>query len=66
MNFVIHIDPDSKEQGTTRKVIINISGANFSKTVEGVMKRLPGYTEDVIKYHDSSEYKNSAWEHAAE
>lgn len=63
INYVIHVQPDSQESSGQRKVIINLSGENFNKTIEGVMKRLPGTTEDVSKYLNSDEYKNSAWKH---
>ncbi len=63
VNFVIHVQPDSMENGTERKVTINLSGEGWSKTIEGVMRRLPGYPEDVEKYYNSSAYQNSARRH---
>jgi hypothetical protein len=66
VNYIIHVEPNSAESGGQRKVIINLSGENFNKTVEGVMRRLPGYPEDVSKYLSSSEYENSAKKHLEE
>ncbi|MHB1315004.1 MAG: hypothetical protein ACYCX2_05880 [Christensenellales bacterium] len=60
INYVIHVEPDAIENGTTRKVVINLSGENFSKTIEGVMKRLPGYPEDVSDYYNSSAYQQQS------
>ncbi len=63
VNYIIHVQPDSMENGTERKVTLNLSGEGWSKTIEGVMRRLPGYPEDVEKYYNSSEYQNSARRH---
>ena len=63
VNYIIHVQPDSMENGTERKVTLNLSGEGWSKTIEGVMRRLPGYPEDVEKYYNSSEYQNSTRRH---
>lgn len=63
VNYVIHVQPDTKESGTRREVVINLSGENFNRTIKGVMKRLPGYPEDVSDYLNSDEYNNSARKH---
>lgn len=61
LNYVIHVEPDSAESNGERKVIIHLSGENFSKTIEGIMRRIPGYMEDVSDYLNSAEYQNSTW-----
>lgn len=63
VNYIIHVQPDTLESGGERKVIINLSGEGFNKTIEGVMRRIPGYLEDVSDYLNSSEYQNSTWSH---
>jgi hypothetical protein len=63
VNYVIHVQPDSMENGTERKVTIHLSGEGFSITIDGVMRRLPGYLEDVSAYYSSSGYQDSAWRH---
>ena len=59
VNYVIHAAPDTAESGNTRKVTILISGEGFSHTIEGTMRRLPGYLEDVNDYFNSPEYQNN-------
>lgn len=66
INYVIHVEPDSAESNGERKVIIHLSGENFSKTIEGVMRRIPGYPEDVSDYLNSTEYQNSTWSRLGE
>jgi hypothetical protein len=61
INYVIHVEPDSAESNAQRKVIINLSGEGFNMNMEGVLKRLPGYREDVEDYYNSAGYKNSTW-----
>lgn len=63
ISFIFHVQPDTMETGTERKVTINLQGEGFNKTIEGVMRRLPGYPEDVEKYYNSSGYQNSARRH---
>jgi hypothetical protein len=66
VNFVIHVAPDAQETGTQRKAVIWLSGDGFSVTLEGVMRRLPGYPEDVSDYLSSQDYQDSAWSHLAQ
>lgn len=61
INYVIHVQPDEMESGGERKVIIQLSGENFNKTIEGVMRRISGYPEDVSDYLNSPAYQNSTW-----
>lgn len=61
VNYVIHVQPDGSESGGSRKVTIFVSGEGFSHTLEGVMRRIPGYPEDVSDYLNSPEYQNSTW-----
>lgn len=61
VNYVINVEPDSAESNAQRKVIINISGEEFNINLEGVLKRLPGYRDDVEDYYNSDGYKNSTW-----
>ncbi|MEI6100587.1 MAG: hypothetical protein WCP73_02005 [Eubacteriales bacterium] len=55
-----YVQPDSAETEGQRQVV-NLSGENFNKTINGVMKHLAGTIEDVSKYLNSGEYRNSAW-----
>lgn len=66
VNYVIHVQTNDQELDGQRKVIINLSGEGFNRTIEGVMIRIPGYPEDVSDYYNSSEYQNSAWRRARE
>lgn len=61
IQYVIHVLADSQESNGQRKVIINLSGEGFNKTIEGTMRRIPGYPEDVSDYLNSTEYQNSTW-----
>lgn len=61
INYVIHVMADSEESDGQRKVIINMSGEGFNKTIEGTMRRIPGYPEDVSDYLNSPAYQNSTW-----
>lgn len=61
INYVIHVQPDEMEADGQRKVIIQLSGEGFSRMIEGVMRRIPGYPEDVSDYLNSTEYQNSTW-----
>ncbi len=61
INYVIHVQPDEMESGGERKVVIQLSGEGFNKTIEGIMRRIPGYPEDVSDYLNSPEYQNSTW-----
>ena len=61
INYVIHVQPDEMESGAERKVIIQLSGVGFNKTIEGVMRRISGYPEDVSDYLNSPAYQNSTW-----
>ena len=64
MNYIVHVQPDSAESNATRKVVFFITDANgAAMTVEGTMRRLPGYPEDVAKYLDSQEYRDAAQKH---
>jgi len=49
------------ESDGERKVIIQLSGEGFNKTINGVMRRISGYPEDVSDYLNSPEYQNSTW-----
>lgn len=60
-NYVINVEPDSAESNSQRKVIINLSGEGFNMNLDGVLKRLPGYREDLEDYYNSDGYKNSTW-----
>lgn len=62
VNYVIHVQPDELESNGQRKVTILFSGQGFKdQLVEGVMRRIPGYREDVADYYESSDYQNSTW-----
>lgn len=62
VHYVVHVQPNSMEAADgTRKVTFYFWGEGFSHTMEGVMRRIPGYREDVEKYYDSPGYQNSTW-----
>ncbi len=61
INYVIHVQPNEMESGGVRNVTIHLSGEGFSQTIEGTLRRLPGYPEDVSDYLNSAEYQNSTW-----
>ncbi len=63
VNYVIHVQPDAAESGGQREVIIELSGEGFCVTLNGVLRRLSGYPEDVSDYLNSSDYQDSAWRH---
>jgi hypothetical protein len=46
--------------------VISLSGEGFSVTLDGTMRRIPGYPEDVSDYLNSQDYQNSAWKHLQE
>ncbi len=66
VSYVIHVEPDTMEQSTERKVVFYMTTGSSSFTVEGTMRRLPGYPEDVSKYLDSKEYHDAAFGHLEE
>ncbi|MEL7609977.1 MAG: hypothetical protein AAGU74_10760 [Bacillota bacterium] len=67
MNYVVHVQPDSMEQGTQREVIFQISDANgVSFIVKGTLTRLPGYPEDVSDYLNSKGYNDAVSKHFGE
>ena len=61
VNYVINVEPDAMESNASRKVTIHLFGEGFSFNIEGVLKRLPGYPEDVEDYYNSDGYKNATW-----
>lgn len=63
VRYVIHVEPDASESGTSRKVVIQISIEGTSITLNGTMKRIAGYPEDVLKYANSSEYQDAINKH---
>lgn len=51
IEFVIHVAPDPDFTATERKVTIHLtSGDGMSGTIEGMLHRLPGYSEDLKAY----------------
>lgn len=66
VNYVIHVQPDDMESGGSREVVIYIWGDGWSVTLNGTMRRLSGYPEDVSDYLNSSDYTDSAWSHFQE
>lgn len=59
INYVFHVQPDDAEASGTRKVTIFMSGESFSHTMEGTLRRVAGYPEDVNDYVNSPEYQNN-------
>ncbi len=66
VNYVIHVEPDTMEQGAVRNVKIQLSGEGFSTVLEGTLKRLPGYPEDVAKYTTDAPYQQAMNKHLEE
>jgi hypothetical protein len=63
VTYVIHVQPDSAEANGERTVVFYMTTNGKSVTVEGTMRRLPGYPEDVDKYLNSQEYHDNAFKH---
>jgi hypothetical protein len=61
--YVVHVQPDSAESNGERTVVFYMTTGGTSFTVEGTMRRLPGYPEDVDKYLNSQEYHDNAFNH---
>lgn len=59
INYVVHVQPDGAEANGSRKVIFHFYSATFSKVIEGTMRRISGYPEDVSDYLNSTEYANN-------
>ncbi len=66
VNYIIHVQPNELESGGQRKVTIQLSGEGFNQTIEGVMRRISGYPEDVSDYLNSPEFENSTWKRLQE
>lgn len=64
INYIIQAAPDSAETaGGTRKVKIQLWGDNFSVLMDGEMTRSPGYTEDVVKFSQSTDHEQAMKDH---
>lgn len=63
VTYVVHVQPDSAESNGERTVVFYMTTGGTSFTVEGTMRRLPGYPEDVDKYLNSQEYHDNAFNH---
>ena len=51
INFILHVEPDPDNTARERKVTLYLSTAEgMSITLEGVLRRLPGYSEDLKAY----------------
>ncbi len=50
IDFVIHVEPDPGGKATERKVTMHLSSDGMNAALEGVMRRLPGYSEDLKAY----------------
>ncbi|MEL7602491.1 MAG: hypothetical protein AAGU77_04980 [Bacillota bacterium] len=59
--YVVHVQPDSAESNGERTVVFYLTTGGQSFTVEGTMRRLPGYPEDVDKYLNSQQYHDNAF-----
>ncbi len=66
VNFVIHVEPDSMEQGAVRNVKIHLFGEGFSTVLDGTLKRLSGYPEDVAKYASDAPGQQALNKHLGE
>jgi len=64
LNYIVHMQPDSMETGAQRKVTIYLNdGQGMSTTLEGVMRRLPGYPDDVATYTREAPYQEALNKH---
>lgn len=63
VNYVIHVQPDASESGNERKVVIHLSIDGTNVTLNGTMKRISGYPEDVLDYANSNQYQDSLQKH---
>lgn len=51
VEFILHVEPDPDYSATERKVTLYLSSADgMSATLDGILRRLPGYTEDLQAY----------------
>ncbi len=66
VNYVIHVEPDSMEQGAVRNVKIHLFGQGFSSVLEGTLTRLSGYPDDVAKYTTDAPYQQALNKHLGE
>lgn len=66
VNYVIHVEPDSMEQGAVRNVKIHLFGEGFSTVLDGTLKRLAGYPDDVAKYATDAPYQQALNKHLGE
>ena len=64
LNYIVHMQPDSSENGDERKVTIYLNdGQGMSTVLNGVMRRLPGYPDDVAKYTQDAPYQEALNKH---
>ena len=66
VNYIIHVEPDSMEQGAVRNVKIHLFGEGFSTVLNGTLKRLAGYPEDVAKYASDAPSQQALNKHLGE
>lgn len=66
VNYIIHVEPDSMEQNGVRNVKIHLFGEGFSTVLDGTLKRLPGYPEDVAKYASDAPAQQALNKHLGE
>lgn len=66
VNYIVHVEPDSMEQDAVRNVKIQLSGEGFSMMLEGTLKRLSGYPDDVAKYTADAPYQQALNKHLGE
>lgn len=56
-SYVIQIEPDPSYTATELRVKIQLSSSDgVSTTIEGVWRRLPGYSDDLLEYANSGKY----------
>lgn len=64
LSYIIHMEPDSRENGTERRVTIYLSNEQGLSTVlHGTMRRLPGYPDDVAQYTQDAPYQDALNKH---
>lgn len=64
ISYVVHMQPDALEQDTERDITIYLTdGQGMAVTISGVMRRLPGYPDDVAQYTQDAPYQDALNKH---
>ena len=66
INYIIHVEPDAMESNAVRNAKIHLFGEGFSTVLNGTLKRLAGYPEDVAKYASDAPSQQALNKHLGE